>query len=343
MNELTLIQPDDWHLHLRDDAALIAVAPDSAKLFGRAIIMPNIKPPVTDLSQLKAYKSRILQATKGRGFNPLMTLYLTDQTTPELVKEGQKSGLVTAVKLYPQGATTNSQDGLTSIEKGYDVLAAMEEIGLPLLIHGEVTASEIDIFDREKVFLDSVLRPLLQRFPKLKVVLEHATTKDAVDFVSEAGPNLAATLTAHHLLLDRNDLLVGGIRPHYFCLPILKRRTHKEALVQAATSGSGKFFLGTDSAPHPQGAKESACGCAGVYTAHEALGFYAEAFEAAGALDKLEAFASFYGPDFYGLKRNTKQVTLVKEPKKIPLTLPFGGVPLVPFRAGSSVAWSVKA
>ncbi|MDX2469840.1 MAG: dihydroorotase [SAR324 cluster bacterium] len=343
MNEITLTQPDDWHLHLRDDSALAAVAPDSAKLFGRAIIMPNIKPPVTDLNLLQAYKARILTATQGTGFEPLMTLYLTDKTTAQLVREGQDSGLVAAVKLYPQGATTNSQDGLTSIEKGYDVLAAMEEIGLPLLIHGEVTTSEIDIFDREKVFLEKVLGPLLQRFPRLKVVLEHATTKDAVDFVTEAGPNLAATITAHHLLLDRNDLLVGGIRPHYFCLPILKRRTHKEALVAAATSGNLKFFLGTDSAPHPQGAKESACGCAGVYTAHEALGFYAEAFEAANALDKLEAFASFSGPDFYGLPRNGKKITLVKEAKEIPSSIPFGEHPLVPFRAGGSVAWQVKA
>lgn len=305
--------------------------------------MPNLRPPVTNLEQLTAYRSRILAATDGSGFDPLMTLYLTDQTDANVIREGKKSGLVTAVKLYPQGATTNSQDGLTSIENGYGILEVMEEIGLPLLIHGEVTADEIDIFDREKVFLDTILAPLLTRFPKLKVVLEHATTKDAVDFVTGSGPNIAATLTAHHLLLDRNDLLVGGIRPHYYCLPIVKRRTHKEALIQAATSGSSKFFLGTDSAPHPQGAKETACGCAGVYTAHEALGFYAEAFEAAGALDKLEGFASFHGPDFYGLARNSKQITLVKEPKEIANSITFGAEQLVPFRAGGSVAWQIKA
>ena len=340
--ELTLARPDDWHLHLRDGAPMASVVAHTAAVFGRALVMPNLKPPVTSVEAATAYRARILGALPpGSRFEPWMTLYLTDNTSPEDVRRAKASGVVLAYKLYPAGATTHSDAGVQHLEGLAATLSAMEEVGLPLCVHGEVTDADIDIFDREGVFLQRVATPLLARHPKLKLVVEHMTTSDAVRFVQEAGPNVAGTITPQHLLLNRNDLFVGGLRPHHYCLPVLKRETHRQALVQAATSGSPKFFLGTDSAPHAQGAKESACGCAGCYTAPHALGLYAEAFEAAGALDKLEGFASFFGPDYYGLPRSTERVRLVKQDEAIPEAFAFGSDRVVPLRAGGRVAWRV--
>ena len=343
MTTLTLIKPDDWHLHLRDGEALAAVLPDTARRFGRAIVMPNLKPPVTTVEQAGAYRQRILAALPaGLKFEPLMTLYLTDNTPPAEIDRAVASGFLKAVKYYPAGATTNSDLGVSAVEKTYATLARMEELGLPLLVHGEVTNADVDIFDRERVFVDGVLAPLHRRFPGLRLVAEHITTADAVAFVTEAGANVGATITAHHLLLNRNAIFVGGIRPHHYCLPVLKRESHRLALVAAATSGSPKFFLGTDSAPHARLTKEAACGCAGCYTAHAAIELYAEAFEQAGALDRLEAFASFHGADFYGLPRNTETVTLAREAWQVPADLPYvAGDTLVPLRAGESIGWKL--
>lgn len=340
--ELTIKKPDDWHMHLRDGAYLERTVADAAKQFSRAIAMPNLVPPVTNVILAKNYQSRIMaHAPKGSNFQPLMTLYLTDKTSAETIANAKASGFIYACKLYPAGATTNSDAGVTDIKKAYGIFEAMEEQNLPLLLHGEVTRADIDIFDREKVFIDEVLNPIAKSFPSLKIVLEHITTKDAVEFVSEAPANIGATITAHHLLLNRNNLLVGGIKPHYYCLPILKRNTHQEALITAATGGNPKFFLGTDSAPHALEKKESACGCAGIYTAHSAIEFYAEAFEQAGALDKLEAFASFHGADFYGLPRNETKITLVKEDWNIAEYLDFGGSKLKPLYGGEIIHWKL--
>lgn len=339
--QLTLTRPDDWHLHLRDGAALRAVLPHTARRFARAIVMPNLKPPVRTVAEAAAYRQRILACLPaGMRFTPLMTLYLTDQTTPAEIEAASRSGFVQAVKYYPAGATTHSDAGVTRIERAYPAIEAMQEVGLPLLVHGEVTDADVDVFDREAVFIDRVLVPLLARFPRLKLVLEHITTRDAVKFVRDQPGNVAATITAHHLLYNRNAMFKGGIRPHYYCLPVLKRETHRLALIEAATSGNPKFFLGSDSAPHGRSAKESSCGCAGIYTAHAGIELYAEAFEAAGALDRLEAFASFHGADFYGLPRNAERITLVKAPWKVPPTLDFGGGELlVPLRAGETITW----
>lgn len=342
MTTLTITRPDDWHVHLRDGAALNTTVPDISRYFARAIVMPNLVPPVTNAELAREYHQRIMAASPSKQFQPLMVLYLTDQTTAEDIKAAKASGIVYAAKLYPAGVTTNSSSGVTSVDNIASVLAAMEEENMPLLIHGEVTDHDIDIFDREAVFIDTILRPLVAKYSTLKIVLEHITTKNAVDFVKEAGDNIAATITVHHLLFNRNHMLVGGIRPHYFCLPILKRNIHQHALIEAATSGSEKFFLGTDSAPHPQHAKESACGCAGSYTAHAAIELYAEAFEAAGALDKLEAFASLNGPKFYNLPANSDKITLVKEEWSVPATMAFGEDEVVPIRASESIAWQVK-
>lgn len=342
MTTLTITRPDDWHVHLRDGASLTTTVPDISRYFARAIVMPNLVPPVTNAALANEYHQRIMAASPSKQFQPLMVLYLTDQTTAQDIKDAKASGIVYAAKLYPAGATTNSSSGVTSVDNIASVLAAMEEENMPLLIHGEVTDHDIDIFDREAVFIDTILRPLVASYPTLKIVLEHITTKNAVDFVKEAGSNVAATITVHHLLFNRNDMLVGGIRPHYFCLPILKRNIHQQALIEAATSGSEKFFLGTDSAPHPQHAKESACGCAGSYTAHAAIELYAEAFELAGALDKLEAFASLNGPKFYNLPVNSDKITLVKEEWSVPATMAFGEDVVVPIRANDTIAWQVK-
>jgi dihydroorotase len=342
MKSLTITRPDDWHVHLRDGEVLKNTVADISRYFGRAIVMPNLVPPVTNADQANSYYQRIMQANKNEHFTPLMVIYLTDNTTREDILAAKDSGLVYGAKLYPAGATTNSDSGVTNIENIYPVFAAMEEAQLPLLLHGEVTDEEIDIFDREKIYIDKVLTPIVKAFPKLKIVLEHITTKDAVDFVKAAPDNVAATITAHHLLYNRNHMLVGGIRPHYFCLPILKRNIHQQALIEAATSGNKKFFLGTDSAPHSQQAKESACGCAGSYTAHAAIELYAEVFEAEQALDQLEAFASHNGADFYGLARNQDTITLVKESWQVPALMPFGDNQVVPIRAGDQIAWQVK-
>ncbi|MBB3229797.1 dihydroorotase [Halomonas stenophila] len=345
MNSITLTRPDDWHLHLRDGEVLPAVVPASARQMGRAIIMPNLKPPVTTTEQALAYRERILAAVPaGHDFEPLMTLYLTDRTSAEEVERAHASGLVQAVKLYPAGATTNSDSGVTDLANCDAAIAAMARLGMPLLVHGEVTDAEIDIFDREAVFIERVMKPLLDRHPSLKVVFEHITTAEAAAFVTASPANVAATITAHHLLFNRNRMLVGGIRPHYYCLPILKRERHRQALVEAAASGNGKFFLGTDSAPHAQGDKESACGCAGAYTAPAALELYATAFEQAGALEQLEGFASHHGPAFYGLPRNTGTVTLVREPWTLPETLPYAaGQAIVPLQAGETLDWKLQA
>ena len=338
---LTLTRPDDWHLHLRDGVHLAAVAAHTARQFGRAIIMPNLKPPVTTVAAAQAYRERILAALPaGSDFEPLMTLYLTDNTPPSEIEAAKASGFVHAVKLYPAGATTNSDAGVTDLlGRCADTLATMEQVGLPLLVHGEVTDGSVDVFDREKVFIDQVMTPLLQRYPRLKVVFEHITTKDAAEFVTLAPDNVGATVTAHHLLMNRNALFQGGIRPHHYCLPVLKREVHRAALLAAVTSGSRKFFLGTDSAPHARHAKEAACGCAGMYTALSALELYALAFEAAGALDKLQGFASEHGPSFYGLPRNTGTVTLEKSEWRVPDSLPYGDDTLVPLFAGETLAW----
>jgi len=343
MQELTITRPDDWHLHLRDDALMASVLPDTARQFARAIVMPNLRPPVTATEQAQAYRARILAALPaGMSLEPLMTLYLTDNTSAEEIRRAKASGIVHAVKLYPAGATTNSDAGVTDLRKTYAALEEMQRCGLPLLVHGEVTSADIDIFDREAVFIERVMQPLLKDMPNLRVVFEHITTKDAAQFVASAPDNIAATLTPQHLLYNRNAMLVGGIRPHFYCLPILKRETHREALVQAATSGSKKFFLGTDSAPHAQHTKENACGCAGCYSAHSAIELYAEAFEQAGALDKLEAFASFHGADYYGLPRNTGKITLRREEWQMPHTVEFGGSSLVPLRAGEMMKWKLN-
>ncbi|WP_374601520.1 dihydroorotase [Niveibacterium sp.] len=343
MQTITITRPDDWHLHLRDDAALAAVLPDTARRFGRAIVMPNLRSPVTTVALAAEYRARILGALPaGLKFEPLMTLYLTDNTSPDEIDRAKASGFVHAVKLYPAGATTNSDAGVTAIDKVYPVLERMERVGLPLLVHGEVTHADVDVFDRERVFIDRVFAPVTARFPGLRTVFEHITTADAARFVSEAGDNIAATITAHHLLMNRNAIFTGGIRPHHYCLPVLKRETHRQALVAAAISGSRKFFLGTDSAPHAKSAKEAACGCAGCYTANAGIELYAEAFDQAGALDKLEAFASFNGPDWYGLPRNTDTVTLAKETWTVPAQLDYlNGDPLVPLRAGETIAWKL--
>ncbi len=343
MQRLTLTRPDDWHLHLRDDMMLRTVLPDTAERFARAIVMPNLKPPVRTLEEARSYRERILAALPaGLSFEPLMTLYLTDYTAPSEIARTKASGVVRAVKYYPAGATTNSESGVTNIERVYPVLAEMERHDLPLLLHGEVTDCDVDVFDREAVFLERHMVPLLRLFPKLRMVLEHITTEEGVAFVEQAGQNVAATITAHHLLLNRNDLFAGGLRPHHYCLPVLKRDGHRRALVAAATGGSPKFFLGTDSAPHGRRAKESPCGCAGIYTAHAALELYAEVFERVGALDKLEAFASFHGPDFYRLPRNRDTVTLVKDSWRVPAEIPLGGDAVVPLRANETVFWRME-
>jgi len=339
--QLTLTRPDDWHLHLRDGAALTSTVPDTARAFYRAIVMPNLKPPVATVEAAIAYRQRILAALpKGMTFDPLMTLYLTPDLSPAIIRQAAASEHVYGVKLYPQGATTNSEAGVASLEGMLSTLEAMAETGFPLLVHGEVTDRSIDIFDREAVFLDRTLGPLMQRLPDLKVVLEHITTKDSVDFV-RAHPTMGATITVHHLMYERNDMLAGGIRPHLYCLPILKRSLHRDALIDAATSGASQFFLGTDSAPHAIGDKESDCGCAGCYTAPVALELYAEVFEAQGQLDRLEAFASFNGADFYGLPRNTETVTLTKTESSVPITRPFGDTEVRLLRGGETVAWSL--
>ncbi|MEH6567519.1 MAG: dihydroorotase [Halioglobus sp.] len=343
MTELTITRPDDWHVHLRDGAALEHTCADMARYFGRVIVMPNLTPPAATVAQAGQYRSRILAAMADlpRQFEPLMVLYLTDQTSASEVKLAAQSDFVHAVKLYPAGATTNSEAGVANLESLYPTLEAMEEVGLPLLVHGEVTDSQIDIFDREKAFIERHLAPIAQRFPGLRMVLEHITTRDAAEFVGAASENIAATITAHHLLLNRNDMLAGGIRPHYYCLPILKRNSHQQALLKAATSGNPKFFLGTDSAPHTTSTKETACGCAGIYTGHAAIELYAEVFEGQGQLDKLEGFACHFGPDFYRLPRNTDNITLKKSPWQVPETLPLGSGSLTPLRAGEQLQWKI--
>ena len=343
-DRITLLRPDDWHIHLRDGAALAHTVADAARQFARAIVMPNLVPPVRNAAEANDYRQRIIAARpKGSAFEPLMVLYLTDGTQPDEIRAAKSSGHVYAAKLYPAGATTNSASGVTRIDNIFPVLETMAEVGLPLLVHGEVTRSEVDIFDREKYFIDEQLSRITERFPTLKVVFEHITTRDAVQFVEGAPSNVGATITAHHLLYNRNHMLVGGIRPHFFCLPILKRNIHQEALLDAATSGSPQFFLGTDSAPHAQHAKENACGCAGCYTAFAAIELYAEAFEQRNALNRLEPFASHFGADFYGLPRNTEQITLVREPWSVPSNLPFGEHNLVPLRAGETLQWRLEA
>ncbi|HGS4461270.1 TPA: dihydroorotase [Vibrio metschnikovii] len=342
MTTFTLTRPDDWHVHLRDGDVLQDTVRDISRYNGRALIMPNTVPPVTTTDMALAYRERILAAKPRAHFQPLMTLYLTDNTSPDEIRKAKASGAIVAAKLYPAGATTNSDSGVTDPKKIYPVLQAMQQEGLLLLVHGEVTTQDVDIFDREKTFLETVLAPIVNDFPNLKIVLEHITTAEAVAFVKQAGENVAATITAHHLLFNRNHMLVGGIRPHFYCLPILKRATHQDALVAAATSGNKKFFLGTDSAPHAQGQKESACGCAGSYTAHAALELYAEVFEKQAQLENLAAFASHNGPDFYGLPRNTDTVTLTKQAWSVPNTMPFGNNMVVPIRAGESIHWTVK-
>lgn len=348
---LTLTRPDDWHLHLRDGEALAAVVAASARQFARAIVMPNLKPPVTTVAQAQAYRERILQALRHAapedpacaGFDPLMTLYLTDRTEPDELRRARESGVVQAVKLYPAGATTNSDAGVTSMRAVHRALEAMQALGLPLLIHGEVTDAQVDVFDREAVFIETVLEPMRRDFPALRVVFEHITTAEAAQYVAQAPGDIGATITAHHLLYERNALFKGGMRPHWYCLPILKRETHRRALLEAATSGSPRFFLGTDSAPHAKHLKEHACGCAGCYTAPHALELYAAAFESVGRMDRLEAFASFNGPDFYRLPRNTEQVTLSRKAWSVPESLPFGEERIVPLAAGESLAWKFQA
>jgi dihydroorotase len=344
MQTLTITRPDDWHLHLRDGDALKSVLPDTARRFARAIVMPNLKPPVTTVALAAAYRQRILAALPdSASFQPLMTLYLTDNTLAAEIDAAQSSGFVHGVKLYPAGATTNSDAGVTDLAKCDATLARMEKLGLPLLVHGEATDPAVDVFDREAVFIDTVMLPLLKKFPGLRVVFEHITTKDAADFVIGAASNVAATITAHHLLLNRNAMFQGGMRPHHYCLPVLKRETHRQALVKAATSGNPKFFLGTDSAPHGRRTKEASCGCAGCYTAHAGIELYAEAFDAANALDKLEGFASFHGPDFYRLPRNTDRITLVREAWQVPTEQAFlADDVLVPLRNGENIAWSLQ-
>lgn len=342
--QLVITRPDDWHLHLRDGDALQYTVPATAKVMSRAIIMPNLRPPVMDASQALAYRSRILEHSKGyQQFNPLMVLYLTDNTTPELIAEAAKTGHVVAAKLYPAGATTNSDSGVTDLAKLEDIAHALAENNMPLLVHGEVTDNHVDIFDREKAFLDEVLAPLVAKVPKLRLVVEHITTKDSADFVMSQGDNVGATITVQHLAFNRNHMLVGGIRPHLFCLPILKRNIHQQALQDVVATGHKRFFLGTDSAPHARSAKENACGCAGCFSAYAAIELYAEIFEDLGALEKLEGFASFNGPDFYQLPRNKDTITLVKESWQAPETMEFAGDVIVPLRAGELLKWKLKA
>jgi len=344
LDQLTITRPDDWHIHLRDGVALSTTVPHAAAQFGRAIVMPNLMPPITTTDAALAYKQRILECRPtGSSFLPLMTLYLTDTTSAEEIRKAKASGAIYGVKLYPAGATTNSDSGVTDIEKVYDTLAVMAEVGLPLLVHGEVTSPEIDIFDREKIFIETRLAPLVERLPNLKMVFEHITTKDAADFVTFAPANVGATITAHHLLLNRNDMLVGGIKPHHYCLPVLKREEHRQALLKVATSANPKFFLGTDSAPHAQHAKESACGCAGSYTAYSAIELYAQAFQQAGALGQLDAFASRNGPIFYGLEPNTDTITLVRENWRVPDKFVLGDDVVIPLRAGTELEWRSDA
>ena len=342
MDRISLRRPDDWHLHLRDGAVLANTVADAARRFARAIVMPNLRPAVRTTAQALDYRERILgEVPDGASFEPLMTLYLTDDTPPEEIARARISGRVFGVKLYPAGATTHSAEGVTRLSRCFHALEKMEELGLPLLVHGESTDPSIDVFDREQVFIEETLGPMLERFPRLKVVLEHITTREAAQFVEVTGPNVAATITAHHLLLNRNALFLGGIRPHHYCLPVLKRELHREALVEAATSGNPKFFLGTDSAPHARNTKEVACGCAGIYTAHAAIELYAAAFEEAGALDRLEGFASVHGAQFYGLPLNNSNITLVREEWQVPERLPFGKEELVPLRAGETIPWKL--
>lgn len=342
MTSLTLTLPDDWHIHLRDGAALATTVPDVAQWAGRAIVMPNLTPPVTSVNEALAYRERILaHVPTDNPFDPLMTLYLTDETRSETIAAAAECPFIHGVKLYPAGATTNSAAGVTALDPLYPVLAEMERYDVPLLVHGEVTDPDCDIFDREKAFIDGSLAPIRQEFPELRIVFEHITTEDAVQFVCEAGERTAATITAHHLLYNRNDLLVGGIRPHFFCLPVLKRNRHQQALRDIVASGHSRFFLGTDSAPHAKADKESSCGCAGCYTAHAAMPLYAEVFEAEGALEHLEAFSSFNGADFYQLPRNTGSITLIKSPQSVPTDIPLGDASLVPIRAGEQVNWTV--
>lgn len=340
-SKLTITKPDDWHLHLRDDDALSVVAPFTVRQFARAIIMPNLNPPVTTVIQAVEYLDRILAAVEGSNFEPLMTLYLTNNTTPEEIIAARKSCFIKGIKLYPAGATTNSDAGVTDIRLCDGALEEMQKAGLPLLIHGEVTDSAIDIFDREKVFIEQTLQPLMQRFPALKVVFEHITTKEATDFVIQSDANIAATITPHHLLFNRNAMFQGGLQPHHYCLPVLKRDTHQQALLAVIRSGNNKFFLGTDSAPHARYKKESACGCAGIFSAHAAIETYATIFEQQDALDKLEAFASFNGPDFYGLPRNTGSITLLKQDWQVPDEYDMGEDKLVPLLAGQIIPWKL--
>ena len=351
VKQLTIRRPDDWHAHLRDKSFLAATCRDMARYFGRVIVMPNLNPPIRTVAEAGDYRERILEAMRGleagprialpRRFEPLMTLYLSEATRPADIAAAAQSSVVHAAKLYPAGVTTHSEAGVRDVAALYPVLDAMEKHGLPLLVHGEVADPAVDIFDREKVFIERHLDAIARKFPGLKIVLEHITTREAADFVREAPAHVAATITAHHLLYNRNHLLAGGIRPHYYCLPVLKRDTHQRALIEAAVSGNPKFFLGTDSAPHAQGEKESACGCAGCYTAHAAIELYAEAFEAAGAIDKLEAFASHFGADFYGLPRNRGTITLAREEWRAPESIPFGDAALIPLRAGEAIRWAV--
>jgi dihydroorotase len=344
MESLEITRPDDWHAHFRDGEAMASVVGATARQFARAIVMPNLRPPVVDVKKAKAYRDRILAVLpKGAAFEPLMTLYLTDETTGAEIEKAKASGFVKAVKYYPAGATTNSASGVTDIRKCDAALEAMQAAGLPLLVHGEVTDAEVDVFDRETVFLERTLAPLVKRFPRLKIVVEHITTHEAAAFVERASELVGATITAHHLLMNRNAIFTGGINPHHYCLPVLKREPHRRALLKAATSGNAKFFLGTDSAPHSKHAKESACGSAGVYTAHAALELYAEAFESANALDKLEGFASHHGADFYGLPRNAGKARLEKRAWKVPAAYPFGEESVVPMRAGQSISWRLAA
>jgi dihydroorotase len=340
---IELARPDDWHLHLRDGAAMADAVRWTAAVFGRAVVMPNLVPPVTTVDTAEAYRDRILAALpSGSGFQPLMTLYLTDRTTPDEIARAKSSGTIVASKLYPAGATTNSDAGVTDLERIVPALEAMQALGMPLLVHGEVTEPDVDVFDREAVFVERVLAPLVERLPRLKVVLEHVTTADGVDFVRSARDGIAATVTPQHLLMNRNDLLVGGLRPHHYCLPVLKRERHRRAVLEAATSGSPRFFLGTDSAPHSRLAKQSACGCAGCFSAPVALPLYAEAFDAAGALDRFEAFASWFGADFYGLPRSTETILLVEDVVPVPEEVGFGSEVVVPLRAGQAVRWRVQ-
>jgi dihydroorotase len=343
METLTITRPDDWHLHLRDGAEMASVLSHTTRVFARAVVMPNLGLPVTDTARAAAYRARILEVLpRGARFEPLMTLYLTDNTSAEEIVRAKRSGFVCGVKYYPAGATTNSDSGVTRIERVHAALEAMQEHDLPLLVHGEVTTAGVDVFDRERVFLETVLADIVRRFPRLRIVVEHASTREAVEFVSAAGPLIAATITAHHLLYNRGALFAGGFRPHFYCLPVLKREEHRTALMRAATSGNPKFFLGTDSAPHARSDKEMSCGHAGIFSAHAAIELYAEAFEQAGALDKLESFASFHGPAFYGLPRNTGSIVLRKEAWTVPGELPFGQATVVPLRAGEPVGWRLS-